>query len=77
MVLVPLEGAAGQNVSDIDLITVEPGVRGLREAMVRGYSVCYQAKPSLTNQSPSLLPFEPCNSLPELFQDSPEPPPSF
>lgn len=49
----------GQNVLDTDLIAAEPGVIAIRrEAMASEHGVCYQAKPSLANQSSSLLPFD-------------------
>lgn len=52
--------ADSQKVLDIDPIAAELGVIELRrEAVAREHGVCYQAKPSLANQSFSLLPFDP------------------
>lgn len=59
--------AEGQKVLDIDLIAAEPGVMALRRKARAGeHGVCYHAKPSLANQSSSLLPFDPWVSLPML-----------
>lgn len=59
--------AEGQKVPDIDLNAAEPGMMALRrEAMAGEHGVCYQAKPSLANQSSSLLPSDPWVSLPML-----------